>query len=71
VKPTAKVSKLDNLRRAINMDSAASTTEAQHAPWLPIPSRAVSVVEHPAIVKNLDKGIASLGGPVKLSKVSR
>ena len=41
----------------------------QHAPWLPIPSRAISVVEHPCIIKNLDKGIASLGGPVKLSKV--
>jgi general transcription factor 3C polypeptide 5 (transcription factor C subunit 1) len=53
------------------MDNAASTTENQHAPWLPIPSRAVSVVEHPAIVKNVDKGITSLGGPVKLSKVSQ
>ncbi|KAF1834126.1 transcription factor tfiiic complex a box associated subunit sfc1 [Decorospora gaudefroyi] len=41
---------------------------SQHAPWLPIPSRAISVVEHPAIVKNVDKGIASLGGPLKLSK---
>ncbi|KAF1847982.1 transcription factor tfiiic complex a box associated subunit sfc1 [Cucurbitaria berberidis CBS 394.84] len=38
------------------------------APWLPIPSRAISVVEHPCIIKNLDKGIISLGGPVKLSK---
>ncbi|KAH8641084.1 transcription factor tfiiic complex a box associated subunit sfc1 [Alternaria alternata] len=53
------------------MENATSTTGNQHAPWLPIPSRAVSVVEHPAIVKNVDKGITSLGGPVKLSKVSR
>ncbi|KAI4951915.1 hypothetical protein J4E91_003376 [Alternaria rosae] len=44
------------------------STENEHAPWLPIPSRAVSVVEHPAIIKNVDKGITSLGGPVKLSK---
>jgi general transcription factor 3C polypeptide 5 (transcription factor C subunit 1) len=44
--------------------------EQQHAPWLPIPSRAVSAIEHPCIIKNIDKGIASLGGPVKLSKVS-
>ncbi|CAN9240997.1 unnamed protein product [Alternaria alternata] len=50
------------------MENATSTTGNQHAPWLPIPSRAVSVVEHPAIVKNVDKGITSLGGPVKLSK---
>ena len=42
----------------------------QYAPWLPIPSRAISAVEHPCIVKNVDKGITSLGGPVKLSKVS-
>ncbi|KAL6706244.1 tau 95 subunit of transcription factor TFIIIC [Coniothyrium glycines] len=40
----------------------------QYAPWLPIPSRAISVIEHPCIIKNTDKGIASLGGPVKLSK---
>ena len=44
--------------------------EKQTAPWLPIPSRAISVVEHPCIIKNVDKGIVSLGGPLKLSKVS-
>ncbi|KAL5387442.1 hypothetical protein DPSP01_003665 [Paraphaeosphaeria sporulosa] len=45
---------------------------AEHtAPWLQIPSRAVSVVEHPCLVNNVDKGIASLGGPVKLSKALR
>jgi hypothetical protein len=42
----------------------------QLAPWLPIPSCAISVVEHPCIVKNVDKGITSLGGAPKLSKVS-
>ncbi|CBY01704.1 hypothetical protein IAQ61_010061 [Plenodomus lingam] len=42
--------------------------EQTTAPWLPIPSRAISVVEHPCIIKNVDKGITSLGGPVKLSK---
>ena len=45
--------------------------DKQLAPWLPIPSRAISVVEHPCIIKNVDKGIASLGGSVKLSKVSK
>ena len=53
------------------MDDENSTGATQHAPWLPVPSRAISVVEHPAVIKNVDKGIASLGGPVKLSKVSR
>jgi general transcription factor 3C polypeptide 5 (transcription factor C subunit 1) len=54
------------------MDSnttASDEQQQQHAPWLPIPSRAVSVVEHPCIVKNVDKGITSLGGALKLSKV--
>jgi hypothetical protein len=55
----------------MNSDSTAANGEKQLAPWLPIPSRAISVVEHPAIVKNIDKGITSLGGPVKLSKVGR
>jgi general transcription factor 3C polypeptide 5 (transcription factor C subunit 1) len=52
-----------------DLDVSGAGSEEQHAPWLPIPSRAISVVEHPCIVKNIDKGIASLGGPVKLSKV--
>ena len=38
-------------------------------PKLQIPLRAVSVVEHPCIVKNIDKGVVSLGGQLKLSKV--
>ncbi|CAI6307325.1 unnamed protein product [Periconia digitata] len=41
---------------------------AGEAPWMEIPSRAVSAVEHPCIVKNVDKGITSLGGPIKLGK---
>jgi hypothetical protein len=48
-----------------------ANTEQPHAPWLPIPSRAISVVEHPCIIKNVDKGITSLGGSVKLSKVGQ
>ena len=54
-----------------NMRSDVSTASAstQLAPWLPIPSRAVSAIEHPCIIKNVDKGITSLGGSVKLSKV--
>ncbi|OAL00094.1 transcription factor tfiiic complex a box associated subunit sfc1 [Phaeosphaeriaceae sp. SRC1lsM3a] len=51
-----------------NHEVAPSDKQHQLAPWLPIPSRAISAVEHPCIVKNVDKGIASLGGPAKLSK---
>jgi hypothetical protein len=71
---TARARSLPRLRRpAMNDDlgEVTSPSEQQHAPWLPIPSRAISVVEHPCIVKNVDKGITSLGGPVKLSKVGR
>lgn len=50
-------------------DAVEASSEQQLASWLSIPSRAISVVEHPCIVKNVDKGITSLGGPVKLSKV--
>jgi general transcription factor 3C polypeptide 5 (transcription factor C subunit 1) len=39
------------------------------APWMQVPARSVAVVEHPCILKNLDKGLVSLGGPAKLSKV--
>ncbi|KAF2125524.1 transcription factor tfiiic complex a box associated subunit sfc1 [Dothidotthia symphoricarpi CBS 119687] len=49
-------------------DAVSENGDRQHAPWLAIPSRAISVVEHPCLIKNIDKGIASLGGPVKLSK---
>ncbi|KAH8731981.1 RNA polymerase III transcription factor IIIC subunit-domain-containing protein [Phaeosphaeriaceae sp. PMI808] len=49
-------------------DDATPNNKQQEASWLPIPSRAISVVEHPCIVKHVDKGITSLGGPVKLSK---
>ncbi|KAH7413776.1 RNA polymerase III transcription factor IIIC subunit-domain-containing protein [Phaeosphaeria sp. MPI-PUGE-AT-0046c] len=50
------------------IEATISVHQHQHAPWLPIPSRAISAVEHPCIVKNVDKGITSLGGPAKLSK---
>ncbi|KAF2703424.1 transcription factor tfiiic complex a box associated subunit sfc1 [Pleomassaria siparia CBS 279.74] len=49
-------------------DLPSQADGSELAPWLSIPSRAISVVEHPCIVKNVDKGIASLGGAQKLSK---
>ncbi|KAF2865779.1 RNA polymerase III transcription factor IIIC subunit-domain-containing protein [Massariosphaeria phaeospora] len=60
---------------AMDSDTASDTATAsdshdgkQPAPWLPIPARAISAVEHPCIIKNVDKGIKSLGGPSQLSK---
>jgi general transcription factor 3C polypeptide 5 (transcription factor C subunit 1) len=52
-------------------DVSAEHSNTDLAPWLPVPSRAVSAIEHPCIIKNVDKGITSLGGSVKLSKVRR
>lgn len=49
----------------LNSESNGSET----APLLQVPARSIAVIEHPCIVKNLDKGIVSLGGAVKLSQV--
>ncbi|PSN75344.1 hypothetical protein BS50DRAFT_616018 [Corynespora cassiicola Philippines] len=48
--------------------AAAAAASSTPAPTLPIVPRAISSVEHPCIVKNVDKGVTSLGGPVILSK---
>lgn len=40
------------------------------APFIPIPQDAVVCVEHPCIIKNLDRGIRSLGGEYGINKVS-
>ncbi|OCK79740.1 hypothetical protein K432DRAFT_426275 [Lepidopterella palustris CBS 459.81] len=38
------------------------------SPWLHVSSQAVVSVEHPCIIKNIDKGIQSLGGEMSLSR---
>ena len=60
---------MNNNNKNNNRDMSAANANTEPAPWLPIPSRAVSAIEHPCIIKNIDKGITSLGGAVKLSKV--
>ena len=40
------------------------------APWYTIPPRSIVSLEHPFIVKNIEKGIETLGGPSKLRRVS-
>ncbi|KAJ4373712.1 tau 95 subunit of transcription factor TFIIIC [Didymella sp. IMI 355093] len=58
----------NNNKNNNNRDMSAANANTEPAPWLPIPFRAVSAIEHPCIIKNIDKGITSLGGSVKLSK---
>lgn len=40
------------------------------APFLPIPQDPVICVEHPCIIKNLTRGLKSLGGEYGINKVS-
>jgi len=39
------------------------------APWLAVPSDRIVRIEHPGIVRNIEKGIASLGGKKELAAV--
>ena len=40
-----------------------------HAPWFTVPKQPIVNVEHPFIIKNVDKGLAILGSPRKLQEV--
>lgn len=42
-----------------------------HAPWFTVPKQPIVTVEHPFIINNVDKGLATLGGPRKLQEVGR
>lgn len=55
------------------MDTAADEVMAdetrQKAPRYQIPSTNIDVIEHPCIIKNVDKCIKSLGGAYRLNTV--
>ena len=42
---------------------------SSHAPWYSVPETKLVSIEHPYIIKNIDRGIASLGGFEKLNIV--
>ena len=42
----------------------------RYAPWFQIPERRIVAVEHPGIVKNVDRAIKTLQGDAGISKVS-
>ena len=42
-----------------------------HAPWFTVPKQPIVNVEHPFIINNVDKGLATLGSPRKLQEVGR
>jgi general transcription factor 3C polypeptide 5 (transcription factor C subunit 1) len=43
--------------------------EPQFAPWYRIPPRRIVAVEHPGIVKNVDRAIKTLQGDAGIAKV--
>jgi hypothetical protein len=55
------------------METAGQTkngNERQSAPSIAISQEPVICVEHPCIIKNLDRGIKSLGGEYAINRVS-
>lgn len=41
----------------------------KQAPRFTVPSAALDVIEHPCIVKNIDRGLQSLGGSYRIGSV--
>ena len=52
-----------------NNSVQSGDAEETQAPWYPVPDSEVVAVEHPYIIKDLMKGIQSLGGQTKLDAV--
>jgi len=58
------------------METAESSTQAGTgdektvAPFITLSNETVVCVEHPCIIKNLNRGISSLGGEYAINKVS-
>lgn len=43
--------------------------QGPYAPWYSVPRQPIVVVEHPFIIKDVDKGLATLGSPSKLGEL--
>jgi len=41
----------------------------EKAPWLDVPGRDITSIEHPCIIRNVDNGIKSLGGNLMIKQV--
>ncbi len=55
--------------RVIPQAATKDNQEGQQLPVLPVSSQLIVCVEHPCIIKNLDRGIRSLGGDYAINKV--
>lgn len=47
-----------------------SHRRSSDAPWYNVPKQPIVSVEHPFIIKDIDKGLATLGSPSRLGGVS-
>ncbi len=47
----------------------ASSPPSSYAPWYKVPRESIVSVEHPFIICNIEKGVASLGGSGRLQEV--
>ncbi len=48
---------------------ASSNFATDQAPWIPVSAQSIVSVEHPYIVRNIEKGLEMLGGRSKLDNV--
>ena len=55
----------------VNGDKMMVSTshKTPYAPWYIVPKQPIVSVEHPFIIKNVDKGLATLGSPSRLEEV--
>ena len=58
---------VDGERKAVSNNRKKNS----HAPWYRVPKQPIVSVEHPFIIKDVDKGLATLGSRRKLQEVSR
>lgn len=52
-----------------NIKSNSTTTANDNAEWLHLPQHRIVTVEHPCIVNDVDKALASLGGENQIKNV--
>lgn len=50
---------------------SSSRRISSYAPWYNVPKQSIVSVEHPFMIKDVDKGLATLGSPSKLEEVCR
>lgn len=49
----------------------AQMSSTEYARWYTVPNKHFVSIEHPFIIKNVDKGIETMGGVNKLQEVTR